>query len=189
MGGSFLATRPRPGLGPGGSLRLAVRWRAPTHRDVEGVNRWAGTGLGGLAITRLDQAIRLPLRIYPNQHGWRCDRAGCSPYGRLMPDLAAIVARNVRAERARRSWRQVDLAKRMAGRSAWSARRRTASAGSASPTCRCSVAPSRCHWLFLCKAPTARISRLSSCEPNAVRVPDLTGITVRRSEPRRSRSF
>ncbi|HST86520.1 MAG TPA: helix-turn-helix transcriptional regulator [Kineosporiaceae bacterium] len=30
-----------------------------------------------------------------------------------MPDLAAIVARNVRAERARRSWRQVDLADRM----------------------------------------------------------------------------
>jgi transcriptional regulator with XRE-family HTH domain len=30
-----------------------------------------------------------------------------------MPDLAAIVARNVRAERARRSWRQVDLAERL----------------------------------------------------------------------------
>jgi transcriptional regulator with XRE-family HTH domain len=30
-----------------------------------------------------------------------------------MPDLAAIVARNVRAERARRSWRQADLAQRM----------------------------------------------------------------------------
>ena len=30
-----------------------------------------------------------------------------------MPDLAAIVARNVRAERARKSWRQVDLAERM----------------------------------------------------------------------------
>ena len=30
-----------------------------------------------------------------------------------MPDLAAIVARNVRAERARRSWRQIDLAQRM----------------------------------------------------------------------------
>jgi transcriptional regulator with XRE-family HTH domain len=30
-----------------------------------------------------------------------------------MPDLAAIVARNVRAERARRSWRQVDLAEKL----------------------------------------------------------------------------
>jgi transcriptional regulator with XRE-family HTH domain len=30
-----------------------------------------------------------------------------------MPDLAAIVARNVRGERARRGWRQRDLAERM----------------------------------------------------------------------------
>lgn len=30
-----------------------------------------------------------------------------------MPDLAVVVARNVRAERARRSWRQVDLAERI----------------------------------------------------------------------------
>ena len=30
-----------------------------------------------------------------------------------MPDLTAVVARNVRGERARRGWRQVDLAERL----------------------------------------------------------------------------
>ena len=47
------------------------------------------------------------------QSGWRCDRAGSALYRRRMPDLGAVVARNIRAERARQGWRQRDLAERL----------------------------------------------------------------------------
>ena len=39
--------------------------------------------------------------------------AGDAFYGRRVPDVASVVARNVRAERARHGWRQKDLADAM----------------------------------------------------------------------------
>lgn len=87
-------------------------WVAPVHQDVEGQPADRGQ-LGGSAHRRTVQTETLSFWIYLNQLGWRCGCEGSSLYRRLMPDLAAIVARNVRAERARRSWRQVDLAERL----------------------------------------------------------------------------
>ena len=52
--------------------------------------------------------------MFLNQFESGYDRERFAPYGRLMPDLGAVVASNVRAERARRGWRQKDLAERMA---------------------------------------------------------------------------
>jgi ribosome-binding protein aMBF1 (putative translation factor) len=49
----------------------------------------------------------------PMQSVWRYEGEGIATYGRVMPDLADIVARNVRAERARIGWRQKDLAERI----------------------------------------------------------------------------
>src|SRR4249919_1569335 len=46
-------------------------------------------------------------------HVQRCALTGDPSYGAAMPDLASVVAANVRAERARHKWRQRDLAERL----------------------------------------------------------------------------
>src|SRR3954452_9488913 len=53
------------------------------------------------------------LGIIPSQGVLGLQHEGCSSEDERMPDLAAIVARNVRAERHRHGWRQRDLAERM----------------------------------------------------------------------------
>jgi ribosome-binding protein aMBF1 (putative translation factor) len=66
-----------------------------------------------LANRALIVNLTIPVVDDPNQSVWRYDDAGITTYGRAMPDLADIVARNVRAERARLGWRQKDLAERI----------------------------------------------------------------------------
>jgi len=61
----------------------------------------------------VDLAITVPFGKWLKQSVWRYEHTGIATYGRVMPDLADIVARNVRAERARVGWRQKDLAERI----------------------------------------------------------------------------
>ena len=70
----------------------------------------ASQDLGNCQKTQVNTVL---VGIFQNQSEQQDDRGGFAPYGRLMPDLAVIVASNVRAERARRGWRQKDLADRM----------------------------------------------------------------------------
>jgi transcriptional regulator with XRE-family HTH domain len=51
--------------------------------------------------------------MIPCQHGLRYLCPGSFLTMRAVPDLAAIVSRNIRAERHRHGWRQRDLAERV----------------------------------------------------------------------------
>jgi ribosome-binding protein aMBF1 (putative translation factor) len=54
-----------------------------------------------------------PFGNHPSGSAERHDHAGIVPTVRVMPSLGTVVARNVRAERARQRMRQQDLADRM----------------------------------------------------------------------------
>src|SRR4051794_5012369 len=76
-------------------------------RDVD---PWAGASYEDLAISELTTEKTLPQRFIRNQPAQHRARRGFAPYGQVMPDLATVVAANVRAERARRTWHQSTLA-------------------------------------------------------------------------------